>query len=100
MHPGRGTTYAVRGYKHGGKPGIHPRARKSAGGTYEIDQGDVYGFPVTYNPDNDRFYLHSGGVQDGTGVLGTWAANDRGWANLIQFVRTKRKTLGQPGGGT
>lgn len=40
-------------------------------GQPDVDQGKVGGFPITYNPDDRRFYLHERGSEDGCDVLVT-----------------------------
>ena len=63
--------------------------RKTANGEYAVDQGDMYGFSVSYNPDDDRFYLHGPDGQDGSHVIARYESKSRGWANLLQFARRK-----------
>lgn len=71
------------------KRGFHPSPARDAAG-FAVEQPEVFGFPVTYNPDDERFYLHAVGALDGSRVLGTFAG-PRAWANLIQFAKRKRK---------
>lgn len=49
------------------------RLTKLADGTPAIDQGEVEGHPITWNPDVEKFHVHALGVTDGTEVLGTFA---------------------------
>lgn len=50
-----------------------------------ICQGEVHGFPATWNPDDGKFYLHAKGTTDGTNVLGTF----RHWGNFTAFAKRK-----------
>ena len=54
-------------------------------GEPDIDQGLVHGFPVTFNPDDQRFYLHAPGTTDGTNVLST----KREFRNIVQEARRR-----------
>ena len=63
------------------------RVRKDANGVPCVDQGEIHGFPVTYNPDDDRFYIHEPGTTDGTNVI--VARQD--WRNIVQCARKLRK---------
>lgn len=62
--------------------------KRGANGEPLVDQGHVHGLPVSWNPDDDRFYVHKIGTTDGTNVLGTFSA----WRNAVQYARrvTKR----------
>jgi len=50
-----------------------------------VDQGHVHGLPVSWNPDDDRFYVHKIGTTDGTNVLAIF----KSWHNAVQFARRK-----------
>jgi hypothetical protein len=54
-----------------------------------VDQGHVHGLPVSWNPDDDRFYVHKIGTTDGTNVLATF----KSWRNAVQFARRKVSAL-------
>ena len=69
------------------------RLKRHPGNEICVDQGIVHGHPASYNPDDDRFYIHEPGVTDGTGVLGTF----RDWRNAVQFAR-RRSIVQQKGG--
>jgi hypothetical protein len=71
---------------------------KVNGGEHEIEQGEHYGRTISYNPDDERFYVHAPGegrtrLEDsgGLGVIGTFAADPthrkRGWSNALQCAR-------------
>jgi len=64
----RGIPYSMKQEQSGG-PAVH--------------QGLVHGLPVTYNPDDDRFYIHEPGTTDGTNVM----ARVRDWKNAVQTAR-------------
>lgn len=51
----------------------------------DVDQGTVHGLPVTWNPDDSKFYVHKAGTTDGTNVLGMF----KSWTNAVQFARRK-----------
>lgn len=63
-----------------------------------VDQGEHYGRLITYNPDDERFYVHAPGEgktapedSGGGGVIGTYAADPvhrtRGWNNALECAR-------------
>lgn len=60
----------------------HP-VRRNARGEPTVDQGTVHGFPVTYNPDTNRYCVHAIGATDGTGVLKDFSD----LRNAVQFAR-------------
>jgi len=62
--------------------------RTDAQGQPAVDQGTVYGFPVTFNPDTNYFYVHAPGTDDGTNVL----LARRDWRNLVQSARRLAQT--------
>ena len=57
------------------------RVRKTPDGLTCIDQHEVHGFEASWNPDDNRFYLHNAAGD----TLGTFAE----WRNLVQFARQK-----------
>lgn len=65
------------------------RCRMAPNGDPYVDQGHVHGLPVSWNPDDDRFYVHKIGTTDGTNVLGTFSS----WRNAVQFARRKAQAL-------
>lgn len=57
---------------------------------FAVDQGVVHHHPVTFNPDDDRFYVHTPGTTDGTNVLGRF----KDFRNAVQYARRRaEKTL-------
>lgn len=58
-------------------------------GEPEVDQGTVHGFPVSYNPDDEKFYILQPDVAElnDAEVLGRF----KGWRNAVQFARTLRR---------
>jgi hypothetical protein len=63
---------------------------RDAGGQVAIDQGEHHGHPITYNPDDERFYVHRPGTTNGTEILGGFSGS-RGFSNALQFARRKAK---------
>lgn len=63
------------------------RLKKVAPGVPAIKQGIVAGHPISWNPDDARFYVHATGVMDGTEVLGTFVE----LRNANQFARKLAK---------
>ena len=59
--------------------------KRHANGLIAVDQGIVHNHPVSYNPDDGKFYIHEPGVTDGTGVLATF----KDWRNAVQFARRR-----------
>jgi hypothetical protein len=68
------------------------------GDTPAINQGEHHGRLITYNPDDERFYVHAPNEgkahpddSGGAGVLGMYAADpvhrQRGWINALQCAR-------------
>lgn len=55
----------------------------------QIEQGLVHGLPVTWNPDDDKFYVHKIGIEDGTNVLGKFHQ----WPNAVYFAKRKMKAV-------
>ena len=47
------------------------------------DQGEINGKRVTWNPDDNRFY-----VMVGQDVVATFRGNRKGWYNMVQWART------------
>jgi hypothetical protein len=64
--------------------------RKDADGWIAIDQGTHHGFPVSYNPDDEHFYVHAPDSQDGLGCLGRF----KSWGNAMYFAKQKAKARG------
>jgi hypothetical protein len=59
------------------------RLKLGANGDPLVDQGHVHGLPASWNPDDNRFYIHKIGTTDGTNVLGTFSL----WRNAVQYAR-------------
>lgn len=59
-----------------------------ASGDPLVDQGLVHGMPASWNPDDNRFYIHARGTVDGTNVLGTFSL----WRNAVQFARRQDRS--------
>jgi hypothetical protein len=57
--------------------------KRDPDGQPAINQGEVHGHPVTFNPDDGRFYIHAPGTTDGTNVLSA----QREFRNAVQFAR-------------
>lgn len=66
--------------------------------TPAVSHGEHHGRLITYNPDDERFYVHALGEgridpedSGGMGVIGTYAADplhrQRGWINALQCAR-------------
>ena len=62
--------------------------KRDSDGLLCIKQGIVHGYPVTYNPDVGRFYVHKINTTNGTNVLATF----KDWRNAVQFARNLFKT--------
>ena len=56
-------------------------------GEPQINQGTVHGFPVSWNPDTDRFYLHDKDKDEI--VLNTFVGTMTGFRNLVQSARMR-----------
>lgn len=50
-----------------------------------VNQGKENNLFISFNPDDSRFYVSKN--ENGTNVLGTFAGNQKGFANAIQFAR-------------
>jgi len=48
-----------------------------------VNQGEINGKQITWNPDDNRFY-----VMVGQDVVATFAGNKKGWSNMVQWART------------
>jgi len=48
-----------------------------------INQGELNGKQLSWNPDNNRFYVT---VDEDT--VATFAGNKKGWSNMVQWART------------
>lgn len=61
-------------------------------GSYTVEQPVVGGWIISYNPDNDRFYVHkpTEDGKHGADMVATYQANKVGWSNLLQYCRTHK----------
>lgn len=57
-----------------------------APGLLAVDQAIVNGKPLTWNPDDSRFYVHAQGTLDGTAVLGTF----KEFRNAVQYAKRSK----------
>lgn len=60
------------------------RPKRLPSGRFEVDQGEVNGYPISFNPDDQRFYVHEKGTTDGTATLATF----KEVRNAVQYART------------
>lgn len=49
-----------------------------------VNQGDVHGWAVSWNPDDNRFYVHAPDEDS------TTRAVFKDWRNVIQYCRTRK----------
>lgn len=52
-------------------------------GELAVDQAVINGKPLTWNPDDGRFYVHAPETVNGTNVLGTF----KEFRNAVYFAR-------------
>lgn len=57
------------------------RRIKMTGQEPSVEQGEIDGFTVSWNPDDDRFYVQSG--ED-------TRASFQDWRNVVQYCRTHK----------
>lgn len=65
--------------------GRHYRLTRDRNGDPVVDQGLIHDYPITFNPDDELFYVHAPDTTDGTNVLGRF----KDWRNAVQFARRK-----------
>lgn len=63
--------------------------RRLTNGWIDVDQEGLNGWVLTYNPDDDRLYIHA--PDENMTVQTTYAANERGLGNARYWMR-KHKT--------
>jgi hypothetical protein len=51
-------------------------------GLLAVDQGEIHGWPVSFNPDDDRFYVHEKNQDADT------RATFKDYRNAVQYCRT------------
>jgi hypothetical protein len=68
----------------------HPLLRHP-NGRIQVDQGREGSLFLSFNPDDERFYVSRD--ESTAETIATFAGNPKGWANAIQFAR--RKSAGQ-----
>ena len=69
------------------------RLKTHPNGEPMVEQGLVHGSPATFNPDDNRFYIHAPGTMDGTNVLATFAD----WRNAVQYARRRAIAMREKG---
>ena len=70
-------------------PGMYPLQRHTNG---EPKDQEVHGLHVTWNPDDNRFYVHGGSdtnVINDMAVLGTF----KDWRNVVTYCRRKSQKV-------
>ena len=70
----------MRAYHRGIKPLTHPN------GNLAVEQFQVGPIEVTYNPDDNRFYIQRQGEHK---ALHTYANTPKGWSNAITVARSE-----------
>ena len=67
------------------------RVVKHANGLIAVEQGRAYGYTLSYNPDDDKFYVYD--VVDGEEVV---VATRRAKSNAVQFARLRSLAQARP----